>query len=94
MYRSHLVVFSFTSLSTNLFDLFSSFCFVCPMDFFQVINLVLSDIVGDPLDCIASGPTVHDQSTSQNAIQVINKYLSKDQVSESSSNSSVQPINV
>jgi glycerate 2-kinase len=38
------------------------------------INLILSDVIGDPLDSIASGPTVADDSTFQTAWQVIEKY--------------------
>lgn len=36
-----------------------------------VISLILSDVVGDPLDIIASGPTVPDPSTFGQAIQVL-----------------------
>jgi len=39
-----------------------------------VINLILSDVIGDPLDFIASGPTVPDSTTFQDAIQVLEKY--------------------
>jgi glycerate 2-kinase len=39
-----------------------------------VLNLVLSDVVGDPLDSIASGPTVPDLSTFQDAVNVLKKY--------------------
>ena len=40
----------------------------------KVISLILSDIIGDPLDAIASGPTVADPTTFANAIAIINKY--------------------
>lgn len=40
----------------------------------QVISVVLSDIIGDPLDMIASGPAYPDSSTSQQAINIIRKY--------------------
>jgi glycerate 2-kinase len=39
-----------------------------------VLNLVLSDVTGDPLDSIASGPTVADSSTFVDAIKVLEKY--------------------
>ena len=39
-----------------------------------VLNLVLSDVMGDPLDSIASGPTVPDTSTFSNAKTVLEKY--------------------
>lgn len=39
-----------------------------------VLNLVLSDVVGDPLDVIASGPTVPDSTTFSEAIAVLEKY--------------------
>lgn len=39
-----------------------------------VLSLLLSDVVGDPLDVIASGPTVPDSSTFQAAWRVIEKY--------------------
>jgi len=39
-----------------------------------VLNLILSDVVGDPLDSIASGPTVPDSTTFKGAINVLNKY--------------------
>lgn len=38
------------------------------------VSLILSDVVGDPLDMIASGPTVPDPTTFQNALDVIQKY--------------------
>jgi len=39
-----------------------------------VVNLILSDVVGDPLDSIASGPTVPDPTTFQDAIEVLKRY--------------------
>ena len=40
----------------------------------RVITLVLSDVVGNPLDSIASGPTVGDSSTFFDAGQVLDRY--------------------
>jgi hydroxypyruvate reductase len=40
----------------------------------QVISLILSDVVADPLDVIASGPTFPDQTTFQEAIQILEQY--------------------
>jgi len=39
-----------------------------------VLNLILSDVVGDHLDFIASGPTVPDSTTFSEAIKVLKKY--------------------
>jgi glycerate 2-kinase len=39
-----------------------------------ILNLILSDVVGDPLDFIASGPTVPDSTTFSDAVKVLNKY--------------------
>jgi glycerate 2-kinase len=39
-----------------------------------VLNLVLSDVVGDPLDVIASGPTVPDPTTFGDAWAVLARY--------------------
>ena len=40
----------------------------------QVFSIVLSDIIGDPLDMIASGPAYPDASSSQDALTVLKKY--------------------
>jgi glycerate-2-kinase len=39
-----------------------------------VISLILSDVIGDPLDVIASGPTAPDESTYADAIDIIRRY--------------------
>jgi glycerate 2-kinase len=39
-----------------------------------VINLVLSDVIGDPLDIIGSGPFFPDSSSFQDALEVLKKY--------------------
>lgn len=40
----------------------------------KVITLIISDVIGDPLDVIASGPTVPDKTKFSNADQIIRKY--------------------
>jgi glycerate 2-kinase len=45
-----------------------------------VISLLLSDVVGDYLDVIASGPTVADPTTFRDAWVVLNKYQLVDQI--------------
>jgi glycerate 2-kinase len=39
-----------------------------------VVSLILSDVVDDPLDTIASGPTAPDSSTFQDAVEVLHRY--------------------
>jgi len=46
----------------------------------QVATLILSDVVGTPLDAIASGPTVPDRSTFGGAWAVLQQYGIADQV--------------
>jgi glycerate 2-kinase len=43
-----------------------------------VVNLMLSDVVGDKMDVIASGPFVPDSSTFEDALEVLRKYDLKD----------------
>jgi len=40
----------------------------------RVVSLIVSDVVGDRLDVIASGPTAPDESTREDAIRVLKKY--------------------
>jgi len=39
-----------------------------------IISLILSDVIGDPLDVIASGPTAPDESTFADAAAVLSRY--------------------
>ena len=40
----------------------------------RVVNLVMSDVVGDDLDVIASGPLVPDRSSFNNVAKIVKKY--------------------
>lgn len=40
----------------------------------RVVSLIMSDVIGDPLDFIASGPTAPDTSTFADALRIIEKY--------------------
>ena len=39
-----------------------------------LIALIISDVIGDPLDVIASGPTVPDPATAEEALSILEKY--------------------
>lgn len=40
----------------------------------RVVSLIMSDVIGDPLDFIASGPTAPDTTTFADALGIIRKY--------------------
>src|SRR5580700_396865 len=46
----------------------------------HVLSLILSDVVGDDLDVIGSGPTAPDPSTFRDAFSVLTKYQLRDRV--------------
>ena len=48
----------------------------------RVLSLILSDVIGDPLDVIASGPTSPDQTTFEDALKVIKRYALGDKIPE------------
>lgn len=49
----------------------------------RIISLILSDVIGDKLDVIASGPTSPDKTTYNDALQVLKKYALMDKVPRS-----------
>jgi len=44
----------------------------------RLATLIISDVLGDPLDVIASGPTVEDTSTPQDALRVLEGFAATD----------------
>jgi glycerate 2-kinase len=45
-----------------------------------IYSLIISDVIGDPLDVIASGPTAPDASTFADALAVLDRFGLRDQV--------------
>jgi len=43
----------------------------------RLVSLIISDVLGDPLDVIASGPTVEDTSTPEAALQVLDAFAAR-----------------
>jgi len=52
---------------------------IAPAEF---VTILISDVPGDRIDCIASGPTVPDSSTFADALKVIEDYHLTDQMAE------------
>lgn len=44
-----------------------------------MVSLIISDVIGDPLDVIASGPTAPDPTTFADAIDILHHYQLRDQ---------------
>jgi glycerate 2-kinase len=49
----------------------------------KIINLILSDVIGNSLETIASGPTVPDPTTNEDGIAILKKYDLEQQVPNS-----------
>ena len=49
----------------------------------KIISLILSDVIGNPLEAIASGPTFPDPTTREDAIEVLKKYNLEPKLSDS-----------
>ena len=49
----------------------------------KIISLILSDVIGNPLEAIASGPTSPDPTTKEDAIAILEKYRIEKQVPNS-----------
>ncbi len=49
----------------------------------KIISLILSDVIGNPLEAIASGPTVPDPTTREDAMRILKKYQIEKQVPDS-----------
>jgi glycerate 2-kinase len=49
----------------------------------HVVSLILSDVVGNPLETIASGPTVPNPTTAKDALAVLKRYKIEDKGSRS-----------
>jgi hydroxypyruvate reductase len=45
----------------------------------RLFTLIISDVLGDPLDVIGSGPTVPDSSTPADALAILARYSARDQ---------------
>jgi len=68
--RKHLSDFKGGNLVKKLYHFSGAF----------LISLIISDVVGDHLDSIASGPTVPDLTTYQDSIKILKKYYIYDKI--------------
>ncbi len=62
--RKHLSAFKGGNLAKKIHDVSGA----------TLITLIISDVIGDPLDVIASGPTVPDRSSFKDALEILKKY--------------------
>ena len=46
----------------------------------EIVTLIISDVIGNKLGTIGSGPTVQDTSTPKQALDIIDRYLGRDKV--------------
>lgn len=44
----------------------------------RLVTLIISDVLGDPLDVIASGPTVPDTTTAHDALQILAQFQARE----------------
>ena len=49
----------------------------------KIVSLILSDVIGNPLEAIASGPTAPDPTTREDAVRILKKYQIDKQVPDS-----------
>jgi len=52
----------------------------------KIISLILSDVIGNPLEAIASGPTFPNPTTKEDAIAILKKYKIEKQIPSSITN--------
>ena len=68
--RKHLSDFKGGNLAKNLYNSSGAL----------LIALIISDVIGDNLDSIASGPTVPDTTTYKDAMEIVKKYKLLDKI--------------
>ena len=52
----------------------------------KIVSLILSDVIGNPLEAIASGPTFSNPTTNADALNILRKYKIDAKISDSISN--------